>query len=343
MSTISPNPLLISDEYRKVRTAQISNAIAVQFDRLTDIARGVEPRALQRFDQSPVLPILPDRIVSATPPYTGGSPDPVQGFNSVTGQAQSSGSGVTAFALGKKNVGRISLGASGGIDRLYGGFTPLTGTWLLGDSTTISASLSQSQTIDDSAWPRQAMELVCQIELANPALLAQLPQTGAVTCSPGKADSALGGFVGVSGAFDVTAALFSPEGALLATETTSRIFLEFAINAQKPGTFDDRIDDPSVFVALDWLFDSAPARTIQQSVTLPLQAATTRRISRPTVVVEATVRLVGARGGVKDPGGGLFYFAFADPSDHVPFFGTSLPFTVPRMVIIPGFWPSQVR
>jgi hypothetical protein len=341
MPSTGHNFILDTAMYKEIRATQTKKAAQVQFQRLAGIANGVEPKIdRHRFGGQPLPPPLPHATKTAFAPYTSGNPNPEYRFNSTTGQVQESGPGISEFALGNPKLGRISLGAYGGIS-LWGVFTPLRGEWLLGDATVVSASLLEIFEIDNGTWPLNAPSLECVVYLSNSALLAQLGQTGSLICTAGKASSAIGGFVGASGMLEVTARLFSEDSQLVATESSSEVFLELAVNAQKPGTGDGPLD-PAAFLACEWLFDSSPDRTILGSVNLPLHTPPNRPvIQKPMVVVEATVQIACGRGGIGDPGGGFFAFDFADTDDHADslyFSSANAFFGVPRITLTAGFW-----
>lgn len=341
--TTTPDLSLNTDAFRRIRATHAQKAIDLQFQRLADIARGVQAAPLRnRFPEPKLPPPFPYLSVSAWPPYSGGEPDPEYRFNATTGQIQQTGPGISEFRLGNARTGRISLGAFGGISFLYDVFTPLTGSWLLGDATAVSASIFETLQIDNVSWPRKATTLACVVEMSNPASLSEFGESGTLICTPGRSGSVFGGFVGVSGALDVTATLFS-KGAILVSQSASVMFLELAVNAQKPGT-GEALVDPDMFLSCAWLFDSAPGRTIRAAVSLPLDIPADRLVIKPTVVIEATVRIIGARGGVNDPLGGEFAFDFADSADGADPLGFSSAeafFSIPRITADPEFLSGE--
>jgi len=326
----------LTESYHRIRQAQTEKAVAAQLQRLADIAQGVKPSTPRRlFPPHPLPPPAVNPTINLTPAYAAGSPNPEYRFNATTGQIQNSGPGISAFAFGDPKLGRISLGADGGIS-LWGIFTPLTGLWLLGDATTVSASLFAYARIENVDVPQKAASLECVAEVWNSVLLAEFGTSGSLICFPGKAGAALSGFVGVTGAIDVTATLLS-RGLPVVSESSSDIFLEIAVNSQKPGT-NDKPFDATQFLTCAWQFDAESDRTIRGSVSLPARHGSP--LIDPAVMVEVTIRLTGARGGVADPAGGSFAFDFADADhgkDPLAFSSADGFFAVPLVILDPIF------
>ncbi len=339
MSSVKPESIMKTDEDKATRRNPTEKNVATQFKRLANIAQGVKSKPVRRrLGGVGVVPHLPDYTVTLLPPYVSGEPNPEYRFNSTTGQIQNTGiNGLSEFAWGDPNLGRFSLGAQGGKLFKCSALTPLTGQWFLGDATAVSASLFASKTVKTVSPTRKATELVCVVELSNQEVLAHLAFDGCAKCWPGTSGSALGGFVAVSGALDVTVTLVSPQRQFLASNTSSTIFLELAVNAKNPGLFNGVILDPSLFLALNWLFDSAPNRIVQGVVTIPLNVPEDHLVTTPTVIVEATVRMVGARGGTNDPDAGYFFFDFSDGDNNGDGFAQdeNFFFSVPRIIVTP--------
>jgi len=332
-------PLAAREQYRKLCILQAERALGFQFQRMTDIANGGRPTRSRTLSFSrqppPASPADIVKVLVAVPPYTSGNPNPEYLFNTTTGTEvppNTNMTGTDLWEFGDPLRGRISIGTIAGIG-WFGGLSPLTGVWLLGDATTIAASLSQVVGIVDFRQKNTAFE--CSAEVSNPLKLIDFGPSGCINLWPGKADAALNGFVGAIGALEMTATLFA-EGSVLSSQSSVSVFAEIAANALTPGT-GEQVTFADQFLWAIWDFDAAPNRTITGTVLIPFNPRAEQ------LVIETTIRMIACRGGIKDPNGGSVVIDLADGDNGAdPFTISYYPFSVPKITANRIPWEAPV-
>lgn len=257
-------------------------------------------------------------ILDTPPPYSSGHPNPDQAI-----QTPGSNSAVNIEAFGNPANGRLSVGISGGrIDQT--GFTRGPGNpeyflqmperWLGGDA--ISSTASVSQIIEFPPGQRFGANVVVEGHFGWVPDIGAVPHfskklidpnlvglSGAVVYNPGSVDSTMSGFVGVCAYFELAGTLMS-ESEILGGNSADATILNLGVNAVLTGETPDNYTGKFLF--RDWAFDHDIHRQITIQTQLPLVE------SARQLIVEATVRLIGMRGGVNDPQGGYINAAFAD-------------------------------
>jgi hypothetical protein len=265
----------------------------------------------------------PDLFLVKTFPYTEGQPDPEYTAHT-PGTAK--GAYFNIEALGDRQRGRLSVGVSAGLvkDADWSGktfYSDLPERWILGDAISSSASLAQVAELPGGL--AQGSHIYGDVQFGwdpmYPAFLADAGNLlyGAIDLTPGSSDSALGGFVAVSAMAEITVTLLSDEGAV-SSGSAYQTILNAAADAEFYG---NGVQDktPAPFLFLDFVFADNPWGIVQ------LQAGAPYVEGAKQVMIETSVRLVGARGGVNDPNGGWVSAAFMDlyegasPVTYLPF------------------------
>jgi hypothetical protein len=252
---------------------------------------------------------LPGAFQVHSAPYTSGLPDPQLAINT---PGNDPGTFFNIESFGDPVRGRFSVGVSAGnvknADWTGGSYySELPDRWLFGDAITSTASLIQVINIDDAFKAKSVLYADVKFgwdprypggfEGAEDLLL------GALSNTPGSKNSALGGFVGVDAVVELTVSLVS-EAALLSSGQSSEQILQFAVDAEFPGNVQDQLPRPPLFRS--FIFDQNPWNPVY------LQASAPYREGAKQLVIETTVRLIGARGGVNDPNAGYVIAAFQD-------------------------------
>ena len=248
----------------------------------------------------------PKFTLSQSPPYAIGNPSPER-----TVQTPGSLGGVTIEAFGDETTGQISLAVAGG-NFPGGGFgatppniEPMPDRWLGGDAITSNASISQEFAIPNKVSP--GSHFFVDVDFGwtsdpnhkDPAVLEESRYY-----VPGSSEAYLNGFVGMSVDFHLNVFVLSANK-LRSSSTTSRNVLSRGVDNDFYGYQNDRVAKPFVFN--DWAFQGDVTRTVSLATVVHNAKLVTR------VVVEASVSLIGFRGGVADEKGGCIVAAFSAP------------------------------
>ncbi|MGB8524646.1 MAG: hypothetical protein WCD43_16905 [Candidatus Acidiferrales bacterium] len=276
-------------------------------------------------DMKPKKKSFPPRDVFLvkTFPYTKGEPDP-QNTLHTAGTAQGAYFNIEEF--GDPLRGRLSVGVSAGVtkDADWSGkafYSELPERWIFGDAISSSASVTQVSALP--AGLAVGSYIHGDVGFSWDPMYPATPEDSenllynAISLTPGTSDSALGGFVGVSAMAELTITLLSDGGAVSSGKATQNL-LTVGADAQFYGNgVQDKIAAPFLF--LDFAFAGNPWAI------LDLQASVPYVDGAKQVIVETSVNLVGARGGVNDPNGGWVTAAFMDlyegasPVSYIPF------------------------
>lgn len=233
--------------------------------------------------------------------YTMGSPFPEYTLSFADPVRHASG--VVVEALASPKDGLISLAFTGGNffvgnNALYG-TSPMPERWIFGDAVSSQASLYQA----NSVAPARNGTYVVTGNLSNPCRGAinnsQETLFNILQLLPGLINSPANGFVGATGVFTLTVSSVDDNWQIIASASQQVIFLEAAFNRNVPGSGQYSMSN---LLGLSWLFNtSAP---VSLSVNL---SASKKDIA---LIVEANVRVIGARAGVNDPGAGFVSASF---------------------------------
>jgi hypothetical protein len=320
-----PDVAVPFEPYWKFREERMSKSVTAQLEAFANKVRQIskhlpppelsEPSLERQINVEPAhAPVpnvrlaLPGAFQVHTSPYTSGNPDPQLAINT---PGNDPGTFFNIESFGDPVRGHFSVGVSAGnIEGDFGGgnfYSELPDRWLLGDAITSAASLIQVINIDDAFKAKSVLYADVQFgwdpmypggfEGAEDLLL------GALSTIPGSKNSVLGGFVGVDVVVELTVSLVS-EAAVLSSGQTSEQILQFAVDAEFPGNVDDKAPMAPLFRS--FIFDHNPWNPVD------LQASAPYRAGAKQLVIETTVRLIGARGGVNDPNAGHVVAAFQD-------------------------------
>jgi hypothetical protein len=248
------------------------------------------------------------------------------------------GVGSTQIEAYADNVsGEISLGFVGGDFRYGTGSifmkSPMTQTFpglLPLDGISTSASLFAVAKVPANHWNVASagisVGLSCPVRNSDPNNVNQ-SVNGLYALDPGLASSALSGLVTATGFLNVTATTLS-QGAVVSSNSSTTILLS-RMMTQGPGSFESNVQlvqDDCVFIE-----PSLQDQTIEALSNITLDGPA------DTLVVEAEVRLIGARGGIGDPGAGFIGAKLQSVPDpnvsqvDIGAYGYSCPFQVAWM------------
>jgi hypothetical protein len=341
-------PLEVYKKFRNERSSRVSaNQIQALANRVLNRSkRGSGQRSPAATDATFLFLNRPLGISSQNvffdngPPYTSGSPNPE--YTERTGGTAESPYYFNIEALGNPANGHLSVGISAGTIRgadWTGGtyYSNLPGRWMWGDMIQGSASILQVVDLPTGLKPGTPLSanVALSWEITFPAIYVitdpnwykQLYRD-ALRTVPGSSNSPMGGFVGVTAVVNLDVSIIS-DTAVLATSQDSQQILGLGVDAQNYG---DAVQDkaPADYLWFDFAFaDNHPWTVINLLGSLGFVEGAKQ------MLVEITVRLVGARGGVADPNAGWVTAAFLDigngasPVADIP--GRPNPFVVNRI------------
>ncbi len=326
------------EAYQRLRAEQASKILAGQLEAFAVTIRGEQSGPSHgRLAQERIPGPFSTEIFSAVPPFTAGNPNPAQ---QVYPLPNSQPQLISIQEFGDPLTGQISVGVNGGMIT-GGGFgggnnkpflIPMPDRWLLGDAITSSASLFQVADIPPRILGTGVVasaEFGWQVQQI-PNVPVSLDSLGeAIIYQPGSIESSLKGLIGVVLYVEVAVSLI--QGAkVLASNVVEENILNLAINAELRGATPDETNNE--YLSRVWAFDGDINRTLNLSVTIPLNERADK------LVVESRVVLVGLRGGIDDPAAGWVNAAFQNVSKMAPQTGIepqrACPFIVRRMSAI---------